>query len=41
VRFSSGESDSVSPLLIQIVMRAVFRLFFIAGEDAYLIVVAI
>ena len=37
--FSSGDSDSGSPLLVQICMSAACRLMFIAGENAQPMVV--
>ena len=38
VRFSSGDSDSRSPLLVQIVLNVVCRLLFIPRENAQLMV---
>ena len=40
VHFSTGSSDSGSPLLLQIVMSVACRLLFIAGENAELMVVS-
>ena len=40
VHFSSGESGSGAPLLVQILMSAARRLLFIAGQNAQLMVVA-
>jgi len=39
VPFSSGNSDSGLPLLVQIVMSAACRLLFTAGKNAQLMVV--
>jgi len=41
LRFSSGISDSGSSLLVQIVMIAAYRLLFIIGENAQLMVVTV
>ena len=38
VHFSSGDSDTGSPLLVQTVMSAALRFLFIAGENAQLVV---
>ena len=38
VHFSSGDSNSGSPPLVQIFISAVCRLLFIAGKNAYLMV---
>ena len=35
VHFSSGNSNSGSPLLVQILRSAAYRLLFIAGESAW------
>ena len=39
MNFSSGDGDSGSLLLLQIVMIAAFRFLFIVGENARLMVV--
>ena len=39
VRFISDDSNSGAPLLVQVVMSMAFRLSFIAGENARLMVV--
>ena len=39
VHFSSGNSDSGAPLLVQIVMRMACRLLFITGKNARLMLV--
>jgi len=41
VRFSSDLNDSGSPLLVQTVRSAAYRLLLIAGENAYLMVVTV
>ena len=41
VSFSSGDSNSGSPLLEQVMMSTVFRLLFIAGENAQVMVVTV
>jgi len=40
VSFSSSNSDSVSPLLLQIFMRIACKLLYIAGENAQLMVIS-
>ena len=40
VHFSSGDSDTGTPLLVQTVMSAALRFLFIAGENAQLVVMA-
>jgi len=39
LHFSSSDSDSGSPLLVQIFMNAACRFLFIAGKNAQLVVV--
>jgi len=41
VCFSSDDSDSVSPLLVLIVMSVACRLLFISGKNAQLMVVSV
>jgi len=41
MHFSSGESDSGSPALLQIFMSAACRLLFIVGKNAKLMVVTL
>ena len=41
VRFSSGNGDSGSPPLAQVLTSAVCRLLFIVGENAQLMVVTV
>jgi len=41
VCFSSGDSVSVSPPLVQLLLQAACRLLFIAGENAQLMVVTV
>jgi len=41
VHFSSGDSDSMSPLLVQIFTSLAHRLLFITGDNAQLMVVTV
>jgi len=41
VHFSSGDSDSWSTLLVQILASSACRLLFIAGENAQLVVLPV
>jgi len=41
VHFSSGDSNSGSPLLVQIAMSVACRLLFITGENAQLAAVTV
>lgn len=41
MHFNSGNSDSGSPLLVQMFTSAACKLLFIAGENAHLMVVTI